>query len=283
MINLICTSKPCDGLFYYSYEYCSYLKSLGIAAKVVVICNRKFLPLDYITAIKNKYIHCEDIEFDNAVLGEQDFSLIMGRSQMSLAYIDFDNYTETQQSSLKRLFSHKLISVYSENHPTIYPKAVSFFAPDRIFDLCDHEVYPNGVGEHFEKTINFDIHKPVTNNIQFEHLFLGTNDKYYATIQDIIDQYPNHGILTYNEIYIDSKNNNVFAPVDDLLGMFETYVYTKNTFDPAPRIFQECRYFGKNVIYQRDKSLVDGGSVYWNRSIKEPDVSPILKIIEENA
>jgi len=234
-------------------------------------------------AIKNKYIHCQDIEFDSVAPRKQDFSLIMGRSQMSLAYIDFDNYTETQQSSLKRLFSHKLISVYSENHPTIYPKAVSFFAPYRIFDLCDHEVYPNGVGEHFEKTINFDIHKPVTNNIQFEHLFLGTNDKYYATIQDIIDQYPNHGILTYNEKYIDSKNNNVFAPVDDLLGMFETYVYTKNTFDPAPRIFQECRYFGKNVIYQRDKSLVDGGSVYWNRSIKEPDVSPIFKIIEDNA
>jgi len=282
MINIVCTSKPCDGLFYYSYEYSSYLNLLGINSRVIVICNRKFLPSDYITAIKNKYIHCEDVVFDSVAPRKKDFTLIMGRSQMSLAYIDFNNYTETQQSSLKRLFSHKLISVYSENHPYIYPKAVSFFAPYRIFDLCDHEVYPNGVGEHFEKTINFDIHKPITNKIQFQHLFLGTNDKYYATIQEIIDQYPNHGILTYNEKYINPKNNNVFAPVDDLLGMFETYVYTKNTFDPAPRIFQECRYFGKNIIYQRDESIIDGGSVYWKRDIKEPDVSPILKIIKED-
>jgi len=281
MINIVCTSKPCDGLFYYSYEYSSYLNSLGIAAKVIVICNRKFSSLDYITAIENKYIHCNNIEFDDGIPAKEDSTLIMGRSQMSLAYIDFNNYTETQQSSLKKLFSNKVISVYSENHPEIYPKAVSFFAPERIFDLCDHEVYPNGVGEHFEKTINFDIHKPVTNSIQFKHLFLGTNEKYYATIQEIIDEYPNHGILTYNDSYIDPKNNNVFAPVKNLLGMFETYVYTKNTFDPAPRIFQECRYFGKNIIYQRDKSIIDGGSVYWNRAIQKPEISPIITAMEK--
>jgi len=256
---------------------------MGINAKVIVICNRKFSPIDYITAIKNKYIHCENIEFNKIIPDNNDVSLIMGRSQMSLAYIDFHNYTTTQQTALKKLFCSKIISVYSENHPEIYPKAVRFFSPDHITDLCDHEVYPNGIGEHFEKTIYFDIHRTIKNKIQFEHLFLGTNEKYYATIQEIIDQYPNHGILTYNEKYIDAKNNNVFAPVDDLLGMFETYVYTKNTFDPAPRIFQECRYFGKNIIYQRDKSIVDGGSVYWDRQLKQPDIEPIVEKIEDLA
>jgi hypothetical protein len=67
------------------------------------------------------------------------------------------------------------------------------------------------------------------------------------------------------------------VPVDDLLGMFETYVYTKNTFDPAPRIFQECRYFGKDIIYQRDQSIKDGGSIYRNRKIQEPNIAPIVK------
>jgi len=282
-VNIVCTSKPCDGLFYYSYEYSSYLNSLGVASKVIVICDRKFSPSEYITATKNKYIHCTNIEFDTVIPAKEDVTLIMGRSQLSLAYINFDNYTETQQSSLKKLFSHNLISVYSENHPEIYPKAVSFFAPNKVFDLCDHDVYPNGVGDHFEKTINFDIHRTVKHDIQFEYLFLGTNEKYYATIQEVINQYPNHGILTYNEKYIAPKNNNVFAPVDNLLGIFETYVYTKNTFDPAPRIFQECRYFGKNIVYQRDKSIIDGGSVYWNRQLKEPDIEPIIKALEEIA
>lgn len=280
-LNIVCTSKPCDGLLYYSYEYCSYLNSMGISAKVLVVCNRKFCPADYIAAIKNKYVHCENIEFDNVIPANDDVTLIMGRSQMSLAYIDFNQYSTAQQASLKQLFAKNVISVYSENHPDIYPKAVSFFAPKKIHDLCDHEVYPNGVGEHFEKTINFDIHKSITNNIQFQHLFLGTNDKYYATIQEIIHKYPDHGILTYNEKYIDPKNNNVFVPVDDLLGMFDTYVYTKNTFDPAPRIFHECRYFGKNVIYQRDQSIVDGGSVYWNRTITKPNAEPIIKAYEK--
>jgi hypothetical protein len=256
---------------------------MNIPAKVTVVCNRKFLPSDYISAINKKYVHCENIEFDSAISSSTDVSLVMGRSQISLAYIGYEDYTKKQQDTLKKLFSGRLISVYSENHPEIYPRAVSFFSPTQIIDLCDHEVYINGVGEHFEKTIHFDIHKPIKNNIQFEHLFLGTNQKYYATVQEVIDQYPDHGILTYHDKYIDPKNNNVFAPVDDIMGMFETYVYTKNTFDPAPRIFQECRYFGKNVIYQRDKSIVDGGSVYWNRELKKPDIEPIIKAVEDLA
>jgi hypothetical protein len=80
---------------------------------------------------------------------------------------------------------------------------------------------------------------------------------------------------------IDIRNNNVFAPVENLMGMFETYVYTKDTFDPAPRIFQECKYFGKEVIYLRDPTIIDGGSVYWKRDIKQPDVTPILNSIEK--
>ena len=58
--------------------------------------------------------------------------------------------------------------------------------------------------------------------------------------------------------------------------MFRTYVYTKETFDPAPRIIQECKYFGKNIIYFRDKNIIDGGSIYWKRKIKSPDILPIL-------
>jgi hypothetical protein len=205
----------------------------------------------------------------------------MGRSMLTLAWQNFKNYQSEQQELLRRLFSKKVIAVYSENHPIDYPKAVEFFSPDQIIDLCDTEVYPNGVGEHFEKTINFEIYKPHTDNIQFKYLFLGTNKKYYETVQKVIGNYSDHGILTYNEDYIDIRNNNVFAPVENLMGMFETYVYTKDTFDPAPRIFQECKYFGKEVIYRRDTNIVDGGSVYWKRDIKQPDVTPILNAIEK--
>ena len=281
MINIVVTSKPVDGLLYYSYEYCDMLNNAGYPARVVIICHRKYDQRDYVNSITRKYIHCNRVWFpDTYVASNDDVTLIMGRSMMTLSWQNFNDYTSVQQLSLRRLFSGKVISVYSENHIEGYPKAVDFYKPKQIVDLCDTEVYPNGVGEHFEKTINFSIYKPHVDNIQFKHLFLGTNDKYYASIQKVIADYPDHGILTYNEGYIHISNNNIFAPVENLMGMFETYVYTKDTFDPAPRIFQECKYYGKDVIYLRDKTIVDGGSVYWKRDIKIPDVTPILIALE---
>jgi len=281
MINIVVTSKPVDGLFYYSYEYCDMLNNAGYLAQVVVITHRNFTKEDYLASIKSKYIHCRNILVNDYVPALDDTTLIMGRSMMTLSWQSFNDYTPAQQISLRKLFSSKVISVYSENHIEGYPNAVKFYNPKQIVDLCDTKVYPVGIGEHFEKTINFSIYKPHINDIKFKHLFLGTNDKYYASIQKVIADYPDHGILTYNEGYIHVSNNNVFAPVENLMGMFETYVYTKDTFDPAPRIFQECKYYGKDVVYLRDKTIVDGGSVYWKRNIKEPDVIPIINAIKK--
>lgn len=280
MINIVCTSKPVDGLLYYSYEYCSFLNEIGIEAKLVIIPHRNFTKETYIHSISNKYVHCQNISF-NTIPDESDTTLVMGRSMITLSWINFKNYDQEQKNALCKLFSNNVIAVYSENHPEQYPLALDFYKPKRIIDICDTEVYPNGVGKHFEKRINFSIYKPYTNSIEFEHLFLGTNDKYYAAAQEVIHQYPDHGILTYNEKYINPDNNNILSPVKNLMGIFNTYVYTKKTFDPAPRIIQECKYFGKNVIYLRDKSIVDGGSVYWKRELKELDITAILDAIEK--
>ena len=78
-------------------------------------------------------------------------------------------------------------------------------------------------------------------------------------------QHPDHGILTYDADYINPKNNNIFVPVKNLMSLFNTYVYTKDTFDPNQEFFQECKYFNKKVIYARDKNMNDGGTVYWDR------------------
>lgn len=281
MINIVVTSKPVDGLLYYSYEYCDILNKAGYSAQVVIITHRKFNQLAYIDTIKSKYTTYDRVHIDNYLPSDDDVTLIMGRSMMTLSYQSFNDYSELQQKNLRRLFGGKVISVYSENHPAEYPKAVEFYAPKQIVDLCDTEVYPNGVGAHFEKTINFSIYKPHKDNIQFKHLFLGTNDKYYASAEKVIHKFPNHGILTYDEKYVNIKNNNIFVPVENLMSLFETYVYTKETFDPAPRIFQECKYYGKEVVYLRDKTIVDGGSVYWRRDCKNPDITPIIKVVEE--
>ena len=270
-MNIVCTSKPCDGLLYYSYEYCSHLNSMGVKTKLIVITHRNFSPKDYIDSINSKYIHCKNIIFDEYTPNLSEPTLVIGRSMLTLAWLNKNTYTKDQLFTLHLLFREKLISVYSENHPVDYDKAIEYFKPKEIIDLCDFDVYPNGTGQHFEKRINFNIYKPIENDIQFQYLFLGTNKKYYNTIQKVIHNYKSHGILTYDENYLDSNNNNIMVPVANLLGIFETYVYTKDTFDPAPRIIQECKYFNKDIIYLRDKSIQDGGSVYYKREIREID------------
>ena len=134
--------------------------------------------------------------------------------------------------------------------------------------------------------INFSIYKPVVEDIQFDHLFLGTNDVYYSEILKHIDKYKSHGVLTYNEKYIIMDYNNIFAPVKNLLGLFKTYVYTKTYFDPAPRLIQECKWLGKEVIYLRDKNIKDGGPVYFNRPVPteemyKTNINMLVAMIEE--
>jgi|TARA_B100000035_G_scaffold168997_1_gene144184 hypothetical protein len=280
-VNIVCTSKPGDGLLHYSYEYCCFLNDLGVNAKLIIIPNKKHTEQDYIDAINECYIKFENIIFNNYMPRSDDVTLIMGRSMLTLAYLDYNSYTEEQKLTLHSLFDGKLISVYSENHVKEYPIALNFYEPDKVIDLCDHEVYVNGVGDQFEKIINFSIYKPVVDNIQFKYLFLGTNKIYYREVEKHIKNYSSHGIIAYKDKYINQKYNHLFVPVKNLLGLFDTYVYTKPNFDPAPRIIQECKWLGKEVIYLRDKSIKDGGPVYWKRPAicltKTDKIEPILK------
>jgi len=266
MLNIVCTSKPGDGLLRYSYEHCCYLNSINIKSQLVIVTNTKFTEQDYIDSINEQYILNDYLVFNDDYLPDSnETNLIMGRSMLTLAYKDRNNYTPDQLLTLRMLFSNKLISVYNENHPKEYPKALEYFKPKKVYDLCDYEVYPNGVGEDFKKVIGFDIYGLPTPDIQFKYLFLGTNEIYYKEIEKVIDQYPDHGIITYDDDYINPKLNNIMVPVTNLLGIFETYVYTKNYFDPAPRLIKECQWLCKDVEYLRDKNIKDGGMVYWNR------------------
>lgn len=261
-LNVIVTSKPGDGLMHYSFEQVQYLNDLGINAKLVIIPHYRFTKETYIEALTEKYIHMKNVYFDYE---EADVNLIMGRSMLTLAYKSIRDYDKDTQLTLRLLFKKPLISVYSENHPKEYPLALEFFKPEKVIDLCDHEVYVNGIGRQFEKIINYSVYKPIVKDVKFKYLFLGTNESYYTELKKHIHKYQNHGILAYKDKYIDHNLNHVFVPVKNLLGMFDTYVYTKHTFDPAPRLMQECRFFGMNFIYARDKNIKDAGPVYYKR------------------
>ena len=42
MINVVCTSKPGDGLLRYSYEHCAHLNSIGIKSQLIIITHYRF-------------------------------------------------------------------------------------------------------------------------------------------------------------------------------------------------------------------------------------------------
>ena len=266
-VNIVCTAKPGDGLLHYSYEHCCFLNDLGVKAKLIIIRDHRFSQQSYINALNECYVKYENVVFDFYTPTSNDITLIMGRSMLTLAYLNKHTYNNDQLLTLHLLFSGNLISVYSENHVREYPIALQYFKPKKVYDLCDHDVYVNGVGEQFEKIINFSIYKPVKEDIQFKYLFLGTNKIYYREVEKHIHNYPDHGIITYNDKFINPKLNNLIVPITNILGKFETYVYTKPNFDPAPRLFMEFRWLKKEVIYLRDKYKQDGGTVYWNRPV----------------
>ena len=287
-MNIVCTGKPGDGLLRYSYEHCCYLNSVGIKSQVVIIPNPKFTKEDYIKAIKDQYKTYENIVFDHYTPTTDEITLILGRSMLTLAYLDRKKYTKDQLLTLHLLFSNNVIALYSENHPKEYPLALKYFKTKKVYDLCDHEVYPNGVGKQYEKIINFSIYKTFKPDIKFQYLFLGTNEIYYKEIEKHIHKYPDHGIITYKDKFINPDYNNVFVPIKNLLGLFETYVYTKPNFDPAPRIMQECKYFGKKFIYLRDHNIKDGGPVYYKRPatcltdpVNKPNIEVMIKAIND--
>ena len=120
---------------------------------------------------------------------EADVNLIMGRSMITLAYKSIKDYDKDTQLTLRLLFKKPLISVYSENHPKEYPLALEFFKPEKVIDLCDHEVYTNGVGRQFEKIINYSVYKPIVKDVKFKYLFLGTNESYYTELKKHIHKY----------------------------------------------------------------------------------------------
>ncbi len=283
MLNLIVTGKPSDGLFFYSCEHYWKLQEMGIPVQLIVFTagagrNRHFSKEHYLGSVREKYTKSIPIIFDDYFPDEGEVNLIMGRSVLTLAYKQRNDHDEEKQFSMALLFRNPLISVYSENHPVEYYEALDYFNPKTTVDLCDYDVYPNGTGAHFEKYIHFEYYQQPKTAVEFEHLFLGTTPSYYKWAEEVIDRYPDHGIVGYIPEYANPHLNNVRAPVQNLMGKFNKYVYVKKDLDPAPRILQECLYYNKEFIFENTNH---GAEIYWNRGLKQPDITEIVRAYDE--
>ena len=51
--------------------------------------------------------------------------------------------------------------------------------------------------------------------------------------------------------------------LDNMFEQFDTYLYyhTNTWFDPTPRLFHECLFYNKTVMYKNPHNIVDGSSI----------------------
>lgn len=134
-----------------------------------------------------------------------------------------------------------------------FQKNSTVFQDNRLYDEL-----PNGI--NYVKKILFDKLKKPQGNGNYKLLYLTKNcrrlpekefndvirkyddDRQFLVISDQFENYYRIPEVVYEEV-----------PVDDLFGKFSTYIYTplhyNEMMDCSPRFIPECKYFGKEIIY----------------------------------
>jgi len=144
-MNIVCTSKPGDGLLRYSYEHMCHLDYSDYECRLIIITHPKFTKEDYIKSIKDQYKTFKNVVFDNYTPSPNETTIVLGRSMITLPYKDRNNYTKDQLLTLHLLFKNTLAVVYSENHPQEYPLALEYFKPKEVkynSNACFHILAP---------------------------------------------------------------------------------------------------------------------------------------------
>lgn len=291
-INIVFASDYFDGLFFYSYEHFRFLEDNGFDVKFHIFLRPVHTKNDFLNMLLGKY---SDVSLDNIHFYDNNSSIntfhginfMLGESHLYHTYNRCQNASNSMhlKINLKMLMHLPIVIIHNENRPEIYPVAIKYFDPDQVFYLNDYDIYPNGYGQQYMKRINFDIYLPQKDEIEFTHLFNGSNDQYYESALKVIDEYPDSRVLV-SHIHDDKyRDKQILIPVEKLMNKFEKFVYTKDFFDPAPRIIQECFHYGKEVIYRRNLDIADGGSVYYQRGLDgmdfnlshHPEILEILK------
>jgi len=285
-IDIIFASYIKDGLFYYSYEHFRYLNDNDIRTNFYIFLRGRDTKEDCLELLNSKY---QNVTLDN-IFFIDNFSplyrfknkiLLMGKSHIHHAYnmCQSPSYSNIFKLNLINALRNHLVIIHNENFLDSYENEIQFFRPLKVTHLNDHLIYPNFDGIQYRKKIYFDIYKQPAKELNCT-LFNGTNQKYFDDILPKISKYKNPIILVDKFKCEDYLLFQVKLPVEDLLEKFNRYVYTKSFFDPAPRLIQECFYFNKDVIYDRDFKGVDGGYIYYQLGMNGENFNLTNEILE---
>jgi len=164
---------------------------------------------------------------------------------------------------------NKLIYVYEycENNKMVdilyNKKNVSFFNEMKF-----------GIGNKYINKINFKNMKKIKTkqdrNIGYINcLSKGTPE----VIKKILKEYNFDKLIitTKSSVFDNIPNTQIFKThPKDFFELFDTYIYYHDGvyFDPRPRLFHECIFYNKKIIYINENNIKDGSYYRYNDAIK---------------
>lgn len=137
------------------------------------------------------------------------------------------------------------------------------------------------VGIPHKQIINFDIFKKIDNFLP--NAFLTCVSKGLPSkeiIEEILDLVQDSKILyisvkyeDFDELYHLTKEYKKIVlwkeHPKNFHSFFDTYVYYHmGYFDPHPRLFHECSFYNKKIIYINKQNIKDGGFFRYKDSLK---------------
>jgi len=107
--------------------------------------------------------------------------------------------------------------------------------------------------------MRLDILKPCNQDSKVVYVNHRSNPSWIIRTQEYLDE---HKIVTkkMNDMFDDNWFFKQDTPIDNLFDAFGTFVYYKSCewFDTHPRLFVECSYFNKDIIYINPDNIKDG-------------------------
>lgn len=127
--------------------------------------------------------------------------------------------------------------------------------------------------------------------LSLPHYYTNCCSKGVDQIQRILDYIPEDSklMVTGNDININNSRLIVYpSHPNNFFNLFSYYIYfhDKKYFDPRPRLFHECTFYNKCIIYNNETNIKDGSWYRYNdakntKSIKERTLTIDDTLIKE--
>jgi len=139
----------------------------------------------------------------------------------------------------------------------IFPNAKYYNEIPEIFKVQDIGTYVD-----YTMKMRFDILKECSEEgTESTQVYVNhrNNPGWVTPTQEYLDE---HQVVTkkMNDMFSDNWFFKQDKPVDNLFDYFGTYVYYQSCewFDTHPRLFAECSYYNKDIIYMNPRNVQDG-------------------------